>query len=459
MKNNDVIDAKCSVCNTISKIKCESYKRTLKRSGKYRCLSCATSQALKKSPRNTDKLIGWSKSDAGRAAASRVLKQRWEDNYDELLGYINANWKNQETINKQKEIHEFSNRPDLRVKFRKIWASKEYREAVSDGVRRLWENPKYREKMAASRIRYRGIVSNIQKILYSLLDDLGIKYYREYNGHSDPQCKIGPWTFDCVVPRSNKPDLLIECQGDYWHSLSENMQRDRQKASYISNNLSGRYELKYIWEHEFYAKDRIRMLLAYWVGLKRHDIIDFNFKDVAIRKCVAKDYKLLLSKYHYLANAGRGGIAYGAYVGDRLASICVFSPLPRQNIAKSLGCLDKEVRDLSRLCIHPNYQKKNFASWFVSRCIKLLPPQYAIVIAYCDTTFGHNGVVYEASNFKLDKEIRPDYWYTKPDGWIMHKKTLYDRAVKMGIKEREFAELHGYIKVKGDKKYRYVFKR
>ena len=82
-----------------------------------------------------------------------------------------------------------------------------------------------------------------------------------------------------------------------------------------------------------------------------------------------------------------------------------------------------------------------------------------MVIAYCDTTFGHSGTVYAASGFKLDKEIKPDYWYVKQDGWVMHKKTLYNRAIKTGIKEREFAELNGYVKVRGSKKYRYVYER
>ena len=50
-------------------------------------------------------------------------------------------------------------------------------------------------------------------------------------------------------------------------------------------------------------------------------------------------------------------------------------------------------------------------------------------------------------------------WYVDEDGYVMHKKTLYQRAVKMKMKEREFAEEHKYRKVWGGKKLRFVHRR
>lgn len=49
-----------------------------------------------------------------------------------------------------------------------------------------------------------------------------------------------------------------------------------------------------------------------------------------------------------------------------------------------------------------------------------------------------------------------DYWYLSIDGWVMHKKTLYDHAIKMGMKEADFASQHGYNKVFGKEKLRFV---
>jgi GNAT superfamily N-acetyltransferase len=326
-----------------------------------------------------------------------------------------------------------------------------------------WKNPSYRARMleslnkeavkaklAEARSRMPKI-SSIQRILYSILDDLGVSYKREV--------PIGPWTFDCAVERSGKPTLLIECQGDYWHKLDGKPQRDLAKVSYVNNNFPGQYEVKQIWEHEFYNKNKISELLKYWLGITRYELVDFKFDDIEIRESEQADYAKLLTKYHYLSNAGRGGMAYGAYLQDELIAVVVFSPLIRQNIDKSISCKADEARELSRLCIHPRYQKKNLASWFVTRCIKLLPQKYKVIISYCDTTFNHDGATYKACNFKLDKVVEPDYWYVSDDGWVMHKRTLYGHAVKMQMAESQFAKLYSYHKVLGQSKLRFKFVR
>jgi GNAT superfamily N-acetyltransferase len=194
------------------------------------------------------------------------------------------------------------------------------------------------------------------------------------------------------------------------------------------------------------------------LGISQLEAIDFDFNDVEIRNCKSADYKLLLSKYHYLTNGGRGGIAYGAHLNNELIAICIFSPLVRQNILID-GYKSDEVRELSRFCIHPKYQKQNFASWFISRCIKKLDEKYRCIISYCDTTYNHDGAIYKACNFIQDKEVPPDYWYIDKDGWVMHKKTLYERACLMQSTEREYAEKHGFKKTYGFKKLRFIYHR
>jgi len=438
----------------------EEYRRRHK-------LSCNTEQARKR--RSAANVAMWSDPDFRNALieifrgekfrkqVSDRMKVQWSDkeyrkNMEEMLH-------DEEFINMaSKRSSNLWRDAAYRKKILNSKSSEEYKQEIGHKISDSLNRPEVKEKMAVARANCPK-VSNIQGILYSILDDLGVQYYREYNDRlDDPQCKIGPWTFDCVVPRSNKPDLLIECQGDYWHSLKKSIVNDKSKASYIANNFQGQYELKYLWEHEFANFHRINELIKYWLGITELETINFNFSDLEIRRCSAKDYKLLLSKYHYLPNAGRGGIAYGAYLVNELIAVCVFSPLSRQNI-RIKSCAVNQVRDLSRLCIHPRYQKKNFASWFVSRCIKQLDTKFKCVISYCDTTFNHDGAVYKAANFKLDGEVRPDYWYASKDGWVMHKKTLYNHAVKMRMKEGEYAEANGYKKIWGGKKLKFIYER
>jgi len=393
---------------------------------------------------------------------SSNMKSKWkdEDYRSNISSKSKEKWENKEYRSKIIEFNvERWRDSEFRSKMLEIQSSESYKKKISEAHKLLWADEEYRAKMIPKLIKARQNVkrvSSLQLTLYSILDDLGVEHFIERNdGEDDPETKIGPHEFDCVVPRINDTTLLIECNGLYWHSSTEQIANDKAKSTYIERYHSSDYEIKYLWEQDFKCRDKIIELVKYWLGISEMELVDFAFENVEIRDCPAKDYRLLLSKYHYLPNAGRGGISFGAYLGDELVAVCVFSPLVRQNLPWD----KKTARELSRLCIHPRYQKKNFASWFVSRCIKALNPQYKTIISYCDTTFNHDGATYKACNFKLDGEVKPDYWYEGIDGWVTHKKTLYNMAVKMGMKEKEFAEKLGHKKVYGKKKLRFIYER
>ena len=58
------------------------------------------------------------------------------------------------------------------------------------------------------------------------------------------------------------------------------------------------------------------------------------------------------------------------------------------------------VTELHRLHIL-DVTPKNTESWFIVRCLKLLKelkPQIEAVISFSDTTIGHNGTIYKATN-------------------------------------------------------------
>jgi ribosomal protein S18 acetylase RimI-like enzyme len=129
----------------------------------------------------------------------------------------------------------------------------------------------------------------------------------------------------------------------------------------------------------------------------------------------------------------------------------VYSNLVRQNIGHQF---EGSSVELARLCIHPRYQKRNLASYFLSRTFKLL--DFDNVVSYCDTTVGHSGAVYKSLGFKLHHEVNPDYWYVDKNGWVMHKKTLYARAKKQGLVESDYAGQFGYVRKYGGKKLCFV---
>ena len=475
LNNRDYSNWKCRSCSIKLKWQDKSYRAKRKSKTKPKSAQkkpTKTAAEIKAAISEAAKL-SWATSRAKRLKAlqdcrekrTEIAKKMWlqngfADKYKtpkhraKMQKIAQHNWANPESRKRQGE------------KSKQLWNSDEYRNKIlatkstvefKQKMAAIQANPTYKEKLAKA-LANQPKVSSLQTTLYSILDDLGVDYFREYNDKpDDPECVIGPWNFDCVVPRNDNTTLLIECQGDFIHSLPGKKQRDTAKATFIARYHHD-YELKYIWEHEFCNHNYVVETLKYWLGISKSELVDFKYPDIKIKRSKANEYIPLLKKYHYLFNAGRGGIAYGAYYHGKLIAICVFSPLGRQNIQiKNYG--PDEVRELSRFCIYPRYQKKNFGSWFISRCIKLLPAKYRAIISYCDTTFNHDGSIYKASNFELDQEVKPDYWYTSPDGWIMHKKTLYNKAINLSMKEREYAERFGYLKVWGRCKLRFIYRR
>lgn len=334
--------------------------------------------------------------------------------------------------------------------------TEEVRVKLRESSKKKWQDERYRDIQAENRSKQSYTISSIQQTLYDILDDLEVKYYREYKDkENDKETVIGPYNFDCVIPRTGRPTLLIECQGDYWHQISKAVKKDIQKSSYIANNFTNQYELKTLWEHEFKCSEKVLELLKYWLGMTKLEIIEFIFDDIKIRTIDVREANTLLEKYHYLSGCGRGGIIYGAYLHDKLIAVCSFSSLIRHNLP-----YDPDIsKELSRFCIHPRYQAKNFGSWLVSRCIKLLPKKIKLIISYCDTTFNHDGALYKACNFVLDGKVRPDYWYVNESRWVMHKKTLYSHAKKMSMTEVEFADKNGYKRIYGSEKLRFIYQR
>lgn len=446
----------------------------------WKCRSCTTKDLWQnkdyaKSVQQS--LTGRKLSKKTKTRISESSKKNWEDD----------NYRNK-VINTLKESKSarssLSKKMWLNPTFVDTYRTKHHRLKMSHASKKLWCNQQYRHKVLNAKstpefkakmaiiqssqsykrklskaLQNQPKVSSLQSTLYSLLDDMGVEHYREYNDKpDDPQCTIGPWSFDCVIPRDNHPDLLIECQGEFIHNLPHKKSSDKAKYTYWEKYLSANYALKYLWEHQFAEYRSVETLIRYWVGIDKIDVRDFAFNEIIVKECSAKQCNELLSKYHYLRSTGRGGSRIGAFINNKLISVCVFSPLPRQNI-NIHGLEPHECRDLSRLCIHPNYQKKNFASWFISRSIKSLPPKYKAILSYADTTFNHVGTVYKASNFLLDGEVKPEYWYVSENGWVMHKKTLYNKAINLGLSEKEYASSHGYIKTHGLKKLRYLYRR
>lgn len=128
--------------------------------------------------------------------------------------------------------------------------------------------------------------SKIQLSINKILDDNQIKYIREYI--------VGYYAVDNYLVDNN---LIIEVMGDYWHTspliYNENqykinetqrrgIQKDKQKYSYIKNNLN--IEILYLWEYDIdnrpdLCKDLIQLYISENGILNNYHSFNWSFDE------------------------------------------------------------------------------------------------------------------------------------------------------------------------------------
>lgn len=320
-----------------------------------------------------------------------------------------------------------------------------YRLHRSELVKKLWENNEYRLKMLHARVNM-PVISTQQKTLYEILDSLHISY--------EPEKVIGYYSFDCYLPDYN---ILIEVNGDYWHSLPRAIRNDKSKSTFIEKYFP-EYSLKVLWEHEFKCVNKITELLQYWTN--RITLNQFDMKSLTLNNIDRDEANQFIQKYHYLGKIGNNSLRIGFKLNDLLIGVIIYGPITRKESADRLGYKSNEILELTRLCIHPCYQIKNLASFMISKSISIIKNlnKYKCLLSFADSTYNHSGTIYKASNWTFDGEIAPSYWYVDKDGYTMHKKTLWDHAQSLRMTENEFANKHGYKLKHGLYKLRFIYR-
>lgn len=396
---------------------------------------------------------------------SKAAKKNWKRNRNAIIAGIRRSAtsnKKDKISNSAKKSWTQNRRLQQAITTSELWAdpeyrtktligiqlnnqSEEFRKKVSAASKKMWENKNYRYKQANALANLEP-TSILDKCTIELLENMGID--------AAPQ-SIGPWTFD-VGFRYNNRSILIECQGEYWHSKENRKIRDKQKKTYYDNHLKDTYELYYIYEHQFYGLNSLYHIILHILESDPEQI-DFNFDDCYISSINPVVANKFFNKYHYLSK-GRSGVAIGCMLNKKLIAACIFTSITRKQAANRLKVQPNEIVELHRLCIHPTYHKRNFASWFLAKVIKYIPQNVKLIIAYSDLGAGHEGTVYKAAGWQYDGKTKPSYWYVDSEGRRYYKKSVWDQAKRLGLKERQYAAANGLYRIDGLEVLRFIKK-
>lgn len=293
-----------------------------------------------------------------------------------------------------------------------------------------------------------------ERIVSSILTDrYKVEFVRNY---SIPITDIVSYSFDFYVPSCN---LLIECQGDYFHDFKANgysgTPKDRAKASWVENFTT--MKLVHIWEHEIHA-GRVAKILSRHVGqVLEPEVVVASNKDLEFCHLSNSEAHAFLSIHHYLGNLGTVATCYGVKLDGVLICVAAFGGTTRVDTFKKVNRIlgssygSKELKELRRFCIRPNVRARRMASFCLRRFVQLYQkdfPATLAVIGFSDPTVGDSGSVYEYSGWKSIQKTVKSYHYLDPSTLKMiHKKTVWDMAINAHMKEQDFAAKSGLRKV------------
>lgn len=119
-----------------------------------------------------------------------------------------------------------------------------------------------------------------------------------------------------------------------------------------------------------------------------------------VRRISYDETKPFLLHIHYARRMPCVTDAFGLFLDGKLIGVVTYG-IPASH-PLCIGLAGKKnqyrVKELNRLCILPEYNGKNYASYLVSKSLKMLE-NYTFVVSYADTAWGHIGYVYQATNF------------------------------------------------------------
>lgn len=263
-------------------------------------------------------------------------------------------------------------------------------------------------------------VSKAQTDIRDLVRSFGLECSTEF--------RFGGLDYDISVPERN---MLIEYNGLRWHSNPSSRERDflKYKAAVL-----GGYDYISVFEDEWvYGRDKLISLFRNRLNVSTpKSVRPSKVAILTIKSTVANDFH---SENHYVGPC-KSKISYGVFSGDRLVACASFGSPTRQSSNEWELMRMSSVHDIR---VHGIWSK------ILKEFIRHYSP--SSVVSFSDNRL-FSGSVYEKIGFKLDGEVRPDYYWVK-GGRRFHKSGLRKKGDEKvsGLTETQLREAQGYRKI------------
>ena len=123
-------------------------------------------------------------------------------------------------------------------------------------------------------------------------------------------------------------------------------------------------------------------------------------KGYEIREIKYNDTKDFILNKHYAQRMPSISFAYGLFNSDYMVGVLTIGKPASNSLCRGVCGAENahKVYELNRLITEDNLPK-NTLSFFVGGVLKKLKDENLVIVSYADTGAGHNGYIYQATNF------------------------------------------------------------
>jgi hypothetical protein len=153
--------------------------------------------------------------------------------------------------------------------------------------------------------------------------------------------------------------------------------------------------------------------------------------DYSFDACTPRVARELVEQHHYSKSASHRAFAFCMKRGDTPVAAAMFLPPLPPAAKKHAKTTPKKVTTLHRLVVNPG-EPQNVAGMMIARSLRQLRREgrYDTVLTFADTSRGHEGTVYKATNAQYCGLTRPEpYWVDPRTGKRVSRKATRSRTV------------------------------
>ena len=177
-----------------------------------------------------------------------------------------------------------------------------------------------------------------------------------------------------------------------------------------------------------------------------------------LERASAKSIKYACMRFHYAKRLPIAPIGFSVFEQDAWCGVILFN---RGNVAieKPYDLVKGSVLELIRMALNG---KQNSTSKALSLSLRLLPriaPLTRLVVSYADQEENHKGVIYQATNWYYEGEIKSvPLWINPKNGKRVHNRNVTGSGIGNAFgKRQKLYKPEELIKKEQKPKHKYIY--